>query len=86
MAVSTFARRAESSAPPADPVMPSPIARWAGESSGLGRPQVSCWSASRSGSAYANSPSSSDSAVCSAASSASVNSTAGRKNASGASE
>ena len=43
--------RADSSCPPADAVMPRPIERWAGESSGLGRPQVICCSARRSGSA-----------------------------------
>ena len=86
IAVSTFASRLDSSAPPADAVIPRPIERWAGVSSGLGRPQAICWSASRSGSAYANSPSSRLSAVCSAASSESVNSIGGRWKAPRASE
>ncbi len=51
IAVSIFASRADSSAPPADADMPSATDRWAAESKGLGRPQVICWSASRSGSA-----------------------------------
>ena len=57
-----------------------------GALSGLGRPQEICCSASRSGSAYANSPSSSCRAVRSAASSWSVNSIGGRWKFSGRSE
>ena len=41
----------EMSCPPAAAVMPRPTVRWCGRSSGLGRPQVICCSASRSGSA-----------------------------------
>ena len=66
--------------------MPRPIVCRESDPSGLGRPQVICCSARRSGSAYANSPSSSVSAVCSAARSESVNAIAGRWKASGASE
>jgi hypothetical protein len=51
IAVSIFARRWESSWPPAEPVMPSASVRWSGAWSGLGRPHEICWSARRSGSA-----------------------------------
>ena len=78
IAVSTFASRAESSCPPADAVIASATERCSGARSGLGRPHVICCSARRSGSAYANFPSSSASAVCSAASSWSLNAIAGR--------
>ena len=84
--MSIFASRADTSPPPADAVIPSPIVWRESDPSGLGRPHVICWSASRSGSAYANSPSSSVSAVCNAARSESVNAIGGRWNASGASE
>ncbi len=51
IAVSIFASRPESSCPPAEAVIPSASERWSGDSSGLGRPQVICCSARRSGSA-----------------------------------
>ena len=57
IAVSIFASDWDSSCPPADAVMPSATPPLSGAVSGLGRPQVICWSASRSGSAYANFPS-----------------------------
>ena len=51
IAVSIFASDCESSCPPAEAVMPSATPRWSGAASGLGRPQVICCRASRSGSA-----------------------------------